>query len=147
MRTSALLAMLAIACSAEADPDDGPRIEFLVPGTQMPLPVGADVEVSLRPQGVYGAHVDMRVFGIEAIAAFSIALVEGDRVLARQPFLPIDPTAHLPDGSFVLAELPVVFMEGIEPSEVDGDAAVLRAEMETTPPVEGECDVVLASVE
>jgi len=143
MRRTLWLVGLALGCTAD-EPADGPTIEFLVAGSESALPTGAPIEVSLRPQGVYGAHVDMRVVGIEAIAPFSIALVgPDDRELARQPFLPTSTAQELPDGSFLLTELPVVFFEGIEPAEVDGAPAVLRGEMQTTPPAVGECDVVL----
>jgi hypothetical protein len=139
-----------VGCGGEeaSDPTHAEgEIEFLVPGTLEPMPAQTPIDVYLRAQGAYGCEIDMRVYGVDIGEAtgFSIGFLgSSDRQLAEQRFLPTSTARELDDGSFALAELPVVFFEDVAESEVDEAPATLQAVMMTSPPTTGELDVVLA---
>lgn len=152
MRRSAFV-MLALVAGCDGEPADSigdVQLGFFVSGTKVPLQDGDELEIILRPQGVYGAHVDLHIVGMAAaeIPEFSIGLVGPDgHVLAHQPFLPTSTAYELEDGSIAIDELPVVFGDDVDPAEVEGAPATLGAELATTPPVRGEVEVVLRYVE
>jgi hypothetical protein len=151
MRVIALLLFGVVGCAGEetgnAIGDAEREIEFLVPGTLEPMPADTAIDVYLRAQGAYGCEIDIRVYGVGIgdAQSFSIGFVgTSDRPLAEQRFLPTSTAEELQDGSFAIAELPVVFFEDVAQSDVDGAPATLRAIMMTSPPTAGELDVLLA---
>lgn len=149
MRSLALVLCAVLGCAAEPDDDPtGPReIEFLVRGTLDPLPADSPVDVYLRTQGAFGCEIDIRVYGVplDEAAAFAIGFVSPEaHPLAEQRFLPTSTAMELEDGSFTIADLPVVFFDDVAQAEVEGAPAILRATMMTSPPTAGELDVTLA---
>jgi hypothetical protein len=84
----------------------------------------------MMPQGAYGCEIDIRVYGVAVGDAegFSLGFVgASEGQLAEQRFLSTSTARELDDGSFSIAELPVVFFEDVGPSEVADAPAILRA--------------------
>ncbi len=149
MRAPVVLLCALLGCDAEDEPTTvgAQSIEFLQRGTLDPLPADTPIDVYVRTQGAFGCEVDIRVYGvpIAEAAAFSIGILgPSGHVLADQRFLPTSTAVELEDGSFAIADLPIVFFDDVEDREVQDAPATLQAAMMTTPPTTGELDVVLA---
>jgi hypothetical protein len=150
MRRAALCLHLAAGCDATTASGDEPRrIEFLVENTNDPLPAGSTLEITLRPQGVYGAAVGMRIIGVDLDDQERFAVrvrAPAGHLLADQPYLPTSTARELDDGSFVIDGVHVVFFDTVADAEVEGAPGTLSAEMQTSPPATGELDVILERV-
>lgn len=131
--------------------DPGARhIEFLTPGTLDPLPEGATLEILLRPQGVYGAIVNLRIHGVakDEQERFVIQVrAPSGHILGDQANLPTSTAHELDDGSIVIEGVHVVFFDTVKDDEVEGAPGTLSAEMQTSPPATGELDVILERIE
>jgi hypothetical protein len=149
MRRAVLCLHLAVGCDgAAADADDpaARRIEFLVETTEDPLPAGSTLEITLRPQGVFGAAVGLRIFGVapDEQERFAVRVrAPAGHLLADQPYLPTSTARELDDGSIVIDGVHVVFFDTVADAEVEGAPGTLSAEMQTSPPATGELDVIL----
>jgi hypothetical protein len=145
MRPAVLLALATVGCDPAPDATDV-RLRLLTADATEPLVDGSDLEVGVRPQGGFGAHVGLQIIGLAAdeIERFSIALdSDAGEPLADQPFLPLSTGQEREDGSIAIAELPVVFFEAVDTTAVEDRAATLRARMDVEPVATSEVEVVL----
>jgi hypothetical protein len=152
MRGAVLIGCLAAGCDATAvggGPDER-RIEFLVEGTDQPLPEHATLEITLRPQGVYGAVVALRIHGVtkDEQERFAVRVrAPAGHLLGDQPYLPTSTARETGDGSIVIDGVHVVFFDTVLDAEVEGAPGTLEAEMQTSPPATGELAVMLERVD
>lgn len=145
----AWLALACVVAACGADDDATCTIDMVVAGTLDPLEDGSVFEVDLRPQGVYGSAVDLHVVGVavDDVPGFGVEIVSSEDVqFANQRYQTTSTGEPLGDGSFTIRGLPVVFADAVARDEVDGQPAVVIADIESDPPAQSRVDVTLVVV-
>lgn len=146
--TSALLfGVLPWGCEEPAD-EGLVTVSFVQGPDRTPLGDGDPLLVELRPQGVYGATLDLDLTGVDArqTPPFSIEILgeDGER-LAKQPFLSTSTGKLLDSGAVGLTGLPIVFADHVEHAQVDDAPADVIVVVESSPPVEAQVRVTLTT--
>jgi hypothetical protein len=147
-----LLAGTLLACEQgdASGPDDAVSIAFVTGETRERIRHGDPLPVQRRPQGVYGATVDLDVSGVEvdAMPAFAIEVVAADgTLLANQRFSSTSTGRVLETGAVALSRLPIVFLDNVERETIDEAEAELSVVMETSPPAEASIGMVLVALD
>lgn len=143
-----LLAAMLLGCDEPVESDDGTpiEVEFVAGEDREPILDGDPLLVELRPQGVFGATVDMNVAGVQvdSVPGFTLQVADpSGRILASQRFLSTSTGEMLDTGEVALSGLPIVFSDQVAQAEVDQAEAELSVVMESSPPSQASVAVVL----